>query len=81
MSAESVDIARSLDCRGLNCPLPIYKTSAALKTLVAGEVLEIVCTDPGAVADFEALARQTGHTLLTTEASDGEQRFLLRKRG
>ena len=73
--------ARSLDCSGLLCPLPVFKASVALKGLAAGEVLELICTDPGSLADIPALARQTGHELLRTVEAGDTQTFWLRKRG
>ena len=49
-----------LDTKGLNCPLPILKTKKALKDVPAGGTLEILATDPGSVADFQACGRTTG---------------------
>ena len=43
----------TLDAKGLNCPLPILKARKALKDVADGGTLEILATDPGAVADFE----------------------------
>lgn len=69
----------TLDCKGLLCPLPVYRTAQALEQLRAGQVLRIECTDPGSLADFPAFARQRGHTLLSAESADGVHVFLLRK--
>ncbi|HUG47416.1 MAG TPA: sulfurtransferase TusA family protein [Candidatus Limnocylindria bacterium] len=69
---------RELDARGLKCPMPIVRTAQAMKELAAGELLEVVATDPGAVADFAAWSRTTGHQLLSSVSADGEFRFLLR---
>jgi len=55
---------REVDARGLNCPLPILRAKKALADLHSGQVLKIVCTDPGSVRDFQAFARQTGNVLL-----------------
>jgi len=68
-----------LDARGLNCPLPILRAKQALKKLAAGDALDIVATDPGALADFKAFAAQTGNELLRSEEVDGEFHFRLRK--
>lgn len=68
-----------LDAKGLNCPLPILKAKKALKDVPAGGTLEILATDPGAVADFQAFARSTGNELLEHSESGGVYRFLLRK--
>jgi len=70
---------RQLDARGLNCPLPILRAKRALNRMAAGEILAIVATDPGAVADFKAFAAQTGHALLLSTESDGEFHFQVRK--
>jgi tRNA 2-thiouridine synthesizing protein A len=69
-----------LDCSGLLCPLPVVKTKRAIKPLEIGQVLEMIATDPGAVPDMEAWARQTRHELLhSEELPDGRFRFLIRK--
>lgn len=72
---------RSLDTSGLLCPLPVYKAAIALKGLAPGEVLEIVCTDPGSLADIPALARQGGHKVLRILEGEGKQTFWLEKGG
>jgi tRNA 2-thiouridine synthesizing protein A len=69
----------SLDTSGLLCPLPVYKASLALKALAAGEVLELVCTDPGSLADIPALARQRGDTIVKTEDLGDIQTFWIQK--
>jgi tRNA 2-thiouridine synthesizing protein A len=53
-----------LDAKGLNCPLPILKAKKALKDVPDGGTLEILATDPGAVADFQAFSRTTGNELV-----------------
>ena len=68
-----------LDARGLNCPLPILKAKKALKDVPPGGTLEILATDPGAVADFAAFCRTTGNELVEHSEDDGIYRFLLRK--
>jgi len=70
-----------LDCTGLLCPLPIYLASRALLRLGPGERLRVVCTDPGSLADFPALATQTGHELISAQEAGGTQTFVLRKGG
>ncbi len=60
-----------LDTKGMNCPIPILKARKTLDGMSAGEALEIHATDPGAVKDFEAFCRQTGHELVNS-SKDGE---------
>ena len=67
-----------LDAKGLNCPLPILKAKKALKTVPDGGTLEILATDPGSVADFEAFCRQTGNELVEHSVDDSIYRFLIK---
>lgn len=53
-----------LDAKGLRCPLPVLKARKAMKDLPAGATLRVLATDPGAVNDFEAFCKTTGHRLL-----------------
>jgi tRNA 2-thiouridine synthesizing protein A len=69
----------TLDAKGLNCPLPILKARKALKEVPAGGTLEILATDPGAVADFEAFCRQTGNELVEHSENDSIYRFLIKR--
>lgn len=70
--------AETLDTKGLNCPLPILKARKAIRSLTAGDTLEVFATDPGAVQDFEAFSRATGHELLESGEDDGVFRFLIK---
>ena len=69
----------TLDAKGLNCPLPILKARKALKEVPAGGTLEILATDPGSVADFEAFCRQTGNELVEHSEDDSIYRFLIKR--
>ena len=71
---------KELDARGLNCPLPILRTKKALAGLQPGQVLKVVATDPGAVKDFEAFSRQTGHQLVSHSEERKEFTFFMRKK-
>ena len=64
---------RELDVKGLNCPLPILRTKKALSEMSSGQVLRVLATDPGAVKDFHAFAKQTGNQLLSY--AEAEQVF------
>jgi tRNA 2-thiouridine synthesizing protein A len=62
---------KTLDAKGLNCPLPILRAKKTLKELTAGQTLEVLATDPGSVADFEAFCRTTGNQLVESSANGG----------
>ncbi len=72
-------VTTTLDCSGLLCPLPVYKTSIALKGLAPGEVLELITTDPGALTDIPAMARRLGDKLVSVADRRGGQVFLIEK--
>ena len=42
------------------------------KELAVGDVLEVVCTDPGALNDVPAWCRINGHKVLETKTVDDE---------
>jgi tRNA 2-thiouridine synthesizing protein A len=75
----SVAIAKTLDTKGLNCPLPILKTKKAMADLPHGAVLEVLATDPGAVPDFQAFCTTTKNTLVEHTEAGGVYRFLIKR--
>jgi tRNA 2-thiouridine synthesizing protein A len=75
----STPLTTTLDCKGLSCPLPIVKTAVAIKQLAAGELVEVLATDAGSVADFTAWSRATGNQLVEHTAEGGVYRFVIRK--
>lgn len=70
---------KTLDCIGLQCPLPVIKTAQAMKEIPMGEVLELLASDPGVEPDMAAWARRTGNELISIEKLDQVFRVLLRK--
>ena len=71
---------KDLDARGLNCPLPILRARKALNEMTSGQVLRIVCTDPGSIKDFEAFSSQTGNVLVGQSAGEKEFTFYMKKK-
>lgn len=68
-----------LDCKGLACPLPIVKTSQAIKKIEIGQVLELLATDPGVDPDMRAWTRRTGHELIGISERDAVFHVLVRR--
>jgi tRNA 2-thiouridine synthesizing protein A len=60
-----------LDAKGLNCPLPILKTKKAIKGMTSGQVLQVMATDPGSIADMTAFCNQTGNELMS-QSNEGD---------
>ena len=71
---------REIDARGLNCTLPVLRTQKPLNDMSSGQVLRILATDPAAVRDFQAFAKQTGNQLLQHGEQDGAFIFLLKRK-
>jgi len=74
-----ITIDERLDAKGRNCPLPPLKAKQSINKLDPGDVLEVVCTDPGSVRDFEVFSKQSGHELLKSSEDSGTYTYWLRK--
>ena len=71
---------KTLNAKGLNCPLPVLKAKKSIKGLETGDTLEVLSTDPGSVSDFCSFCKATGDQLLElAKESDGVFRFLIQK--
>jgi TusA-related sulfurtransferase len=68
-----------LDARGLLCPMPVVKASKEMKGLEPGQVLKILATDRGSIADMPAWAEDTGNDLLDWHEENGVLVFVVRK--
>jgi len=64
-----------LDVKGLKCPLPVLKVQKAMKSLSAGDILEVHSTDPLSVIDIPAFCNESGNTLLTQESDGTDHQF------
>ena len=61
-----------LDARNTLCPMPVIKTQDRVNELQSGDILEVTCTDPGALSDIPAWCRINGHTVLGTKEKNEE---------
>lgn len=68
-----------VDASGLSCPMPVVKAAREMRSLASGQVLKIVATDHGSLADIPAWAEDTGNELLETHSDGGRHVFLVRK--
>ena len=69
-----------IDCRGLNCPMPILKTKKAVDGLRSGQVLKMLAPDPGSVNDVQSWSKHTENTLLDHSEDGGVYSFLIQKK-
>ena len=66
MSHHTLDASNSL------CPMPVIKTQNKIAELQAGDILEVTCTDPGALNDIPAWCRINGHLVKDSLENDDE---------
>lgn len=74
-----VAIDRTLDMRGFQCPIPVVKTNQEIKRMQPGQVLKVLATDKGALADFPAWADDTGNEIVSTGEQGDALVFLIRR--
>ncbi|MCA9963949.1 MAG: sulfurtransferase TusA family protein [Anaerolineales bacterium] len=77
--SETFQADKVLDCSGMLCPVPVVKTSKAIKQIEVGQVLKMIATDPGAPPDMVAWAKNTRHELLDSHQEGDKFIFFLRR--
>jgi tRNA 2-thiouridine synthesizing protein A len=70
---------RTLDCVGLFCPEPVFKTRMQLDEMEIGETLEVTADDPAAKSDIENLAENLGQEILESVQEGDVTRIILKK--
>ncbi|MCK6452360.1 MAG: sulfurtransferase TusA family protein [Alphaproteobacteria bacterium] len=78
-NAAPVAPDKVLDTKGLTCPLPVLRAKKAIKELAPGQVMKVLATDPGSVADFANFCKATGSELLASTTEDNVFVYLIRK--
>ena len=68
-----------VDCLGLYCPEPIYRTRRALDELEKGQVLEVKADDPAAEPDIRNLVNRLGYEIISVEREGDTVTILIRK--
>ncbi|MCW4052637.1 MAG: sulfurtransferase TusA family protein [Candidatus Bathyarchaeota archaeon] len=76
---RSAKADRVLDCLGLFCPEPVFRTRMELDKMNVGETLEIWADDPAAERDIQSLTQRLGHKILKMRKDGNKFYFLIRK--
>lgn len=80
--AGDINIVKTLDVSGLQCPGPISQLRKAIDAIEKGQAVEVLSTDPGFAADVPAWCRSTGHQSISVEkVAGGKYRAVVRKLG
>ncbi len=70
---------RTLDCIGLYCPEPVYKTRIEMDELKVGETLEVFADDPAAESDIQSLVKNLGQEIISVEKKGNTVRIVIKK--
>jgi tRNA 2-thiouridine synthesizing protein A len=72
-------IAKTIDAKGLSCPLPLLKAKQGLHQIQAHECVEVFATDTGSVRDFHAFVDLTAHHMVEFSEHEDHYRYVIQK--
>jgi TusA-related sulfurtransferase len=70
---------RKLDCLGLYCPEPVFKTRMELDEMKKGEILEVLADDPAAEEDIKSLVKNLEQKMVNISKDGSTVRILIKK--
>ncbi|MGA9387636.1 MAG: sulfurtransferase TusA family protein [Candidatus Bathyarchaeia archaeon] len=70
---------RKLDCLGLYCPEPVFKTRMELDEMKKGEILEVLADDPAAEEDIKSLVKHLEQKIVSINKDGSTVRILIKK--
>ena len=70
---------RNLDCIGLYCPEPVFRTRQEIDKLDVGEVLEVIADDPAAEEDIPRLVKRLGLEIVEMRKEKDQIHFFIKK--
>ena len=73
-------ISRTLDTCGLNCPEPVMMLHKAVREMAAGDIVEVIATDPSTSRDIPKFCNFLEHELLVNEERDNRFYYHIRKK-
>ena len=77
---DGITASKTLDAKGLSCPMPLLRTKKEIEKIKAGEILEVLGTDPGSRNDIPGWCARSGHEYLGEKEDTGFIRFYVRKK-
>jgi tRNA 2-thiouridine synthesizing protein A len=76
---DTIKVAKTLDAKGLECPMPLLKAKKAIEALESGQVLEILGTDEGSRIDLPGWCERVGHTFMGVKEETHYFKFYIKK--
>lgn len=77
--SEKINVTKVLDTSGKCCPMPMVETNKTLKSLVEGDVLQIIATDPGTQVDIPSWCERTGNELIASNEENNSFTYYVKK--
>lgn len=74
---ETID--KILDASGLLCPEPVMMLHKVMREAVAGNIVEVIATDPSTLRDIPKFCLFLGHELVEQKETDTQYFFYIRK--
>jgi TusA-related sulfurtransferase len=75
----NVKVDKTLDCLGLYCPEPVFRTRLELDEMEVGETLEVLADDPSAESDIHSLVKHIGQEIVSSAKEGNTTRILIKK--
>jgi tRNA 2-thiouridine synthesizing protein A len=72
-------IGKTLDCIGLYCPEPVFRTRMAIDELEIGETLEVLADDPAAESDIQSLVKHLEQEIVSSTKEGNTTRIVIKK--
>jgi len=70
---------RTLDCLGLYCPEPVFRTRIELDNMRIGEIMEVLADDPAAEADIKSLVKRLEQKIVNVSKDGNTVRISIKK--
>lgn len=77
---DNLEVAHTLDAKGLSCPMPLLRTKKEIDKINSGEILEVLGTDPGSRNDLPGWCERAGHEFLGDKEDSGFIHFFIKKK-
>lgn len=77
--SEAYEVTHHLDATGLLCPEPVMLLHNMIRKMSAGDILEVIATDPSTQRDIPKFCTFLNHDLLRNRDEDGRFIYHLRK--
>ena len=80
LDLDNIKPDKTLDAKGLDCPMPLLKAKKAMDAMDSGQVLEIIGTDEGSKVDLPGWCERVGHSYLGVKEEATYFKFYIKKR-